>query len=309
MRTLTIAAVAAALLSAATAAHAAPTFTTIDNPADPTFNQLLGINNKGVISGYFGSGMAGHPNKAYTIAAPYTAGTYQDANVPGSVQTQATGINDAGDVTQFWSDTNTGTDANFGSIRIPDGAFFEYLSLNDPLVSGTPFVDQVLGVNKAKIAVGFYNAGGNAHGYAYNLASGALLPININNAVAVTATGINNVNTVSGFYLRTTGFTHAFLTPLNGGKPIDFKFGTAKVTQFFGVNDNGIAVGSFAGNDNIPHGLIYDQKNGKAVQLDMQGVTTGTVLNGLNNKNQIVGFYTDAAGNVHGMLVTGATIP
>ena len=32
-------------------------FTTIDNKRDLTFNQLLGINSAGVISGYFGSGM------------------------------------------------------------------------------------------------------------------------------------------------------------------------------------------------------------------------------------------------------------
>jgi hypothetical protein len=30
----------------------------------------------------------------------------------------------------------------------------------------------------------------------------------------------------------------------------------------------------------------------------------GTVVNGLNNRGQLVGFYTDAAGNTHGMIVT-----
>ena len=32
------------------------TYTTLDNLTDPTFNQLLGINNGGLIAGYFGSG-------------------------------------------------------------------------------------------------------------------------------------------------------------------------------------------------------------------------------------------------------------
>jgi hypothetical protein len=46
---------------AATASHHATaattyTFTTLDNQADPTFNQLLGINGNHVIAGYFGSG-------------------------------------------------------------------------------------------------------------------------------------------------------------------------------------------------------------------------------------------------------------
>src|SRR5690242_8617901 len=42
-------------------------FTTLDNPADPTFNQLLGFDNHGIIAGYFGSGAAGHPNKGYVL--------------------------------------------------------------------------------------------------------------------------------------------------------------------------------------------------------------------------------------------------
>src|SRR5579875_2812451 len=41
-------------------------FHTIDNQRDPTFNQLLGINNAGVIAGYYGSGQTVggtlHPN-------------------------------------------------------------------------------------------------------------------------------------------------------------------------------------------------------------------------------------------------------
>ena len=43
-----------------------------------------------------------------------------------------------------------------------------------------------------------------------------------------------------------------------------------------------------------------------ASKLDDPNGVGGTVLNGLNNNHQAVGFYTDAAGNVHGMLVTGA---
>jgi hypothetical protein len=45
-------------------------FTTLDDRTDPTFNQLLGINDLGVIAGYFGSGATGHPNKGYTLRPP-----------------------------------------------------------------------------------------------------------------------------------------------------------------------------------------------------------------------------------------------
>ena len=42
-------------------------FSKLNNSSDPTFNQLLGINNHGQIAGYFGSGAAGHPNKGYVL--------------------------------------------------------------------------------------------------------------------------------------------------------------------------------------------------------------------------------------------------
>jgi hypothetical protein len=72
-------------------------FQNIINTNDPTFNQELGINDAGVIAGYFGSGAAGHPNKGYTVVRPYnTQLDFINENFPGSVQTQVTGLNNLG---------------------------------------------------------------------------------------------------------------------------------------------------------------------------------------------------------------------
>ena len=63
-------------------------FQDIINTNDPTFNQELGINNSGVIAGYFGSGTQGHPNKGYTVVPPYINQlNFTNENFPGSVQT------------------------------------------------------------------------------------------------------------------------------------------------------------------------------------------------------------------------------
>src|SRR5208283_2364700 len=90
-------------------------FATDDNAKDLTFNQLLGINDQGVIAGYFGSGAQGHPNKGYVLLPPYGQGNYINENFPGSVQTQVTGLNNRGVTVGFWSNTNMGVgqDANF----------------------------------------------------------------------------------------------------------------------------------------------------------------------------------------------------
>ena len=75
---------ALALASSASASTLPPgySFTTLDNAHDPTFNQLLGINDEGTIAGYFGSGMPGHPNKGYVLLPPYGQGRLRQRELP-----------------------------------------------------------------------------------------------------------------------------------------------------------------------------------------------------------------------------------
>ena len=63
-------------------AGAASNFTTLNNQADPTFNQLLGINDQGVIAGYFGSGDTGHPNQGYTAQLTLRPGELRQRELP-----------------------------------------------------------------------------------------------------------------------------------------------------------------------------------------------------------------------------------
>ena len=48
--------------------------------------------------------------------------------------------------------------------------------------------------------------------------------------------------------------------------------------------------------------------SGKLTYIDDPDGAQGIVLNGINGKGEIVGFYTDGAGNVHGMLATGRAV-
>ena len=98
--------------------------------------------------------------------------------------------------------------------------------------------------------------------------------------------------------------TAAFLRPLSGGSAITFHVPNTTTTQFFGVNNSGIAVGSFTDANKITHGIYFNPVNGEWIEVNDPNGVNGTVLNGLNNKNQIVGFYTDAANNTHGLLAT-----
>ncbi len=293
-------------LAIALPATAAPAvtyhFKTLDNSNDLTFNQLLGINNHGVISGYYGSGAQGHKNKGYLLLPNYHQSDYRVENFPGSAQTQVTGLNDTGDTVGFFShtnDANPNNNANFGFWE--RGGHFHKVDY-PASSSATPPVDQLLGINDQGVAVGFYNdSSGNSHGYEYNVTTGKFSTVNLDNgATSVTATAINNHRTVAGFFTNSSG-TDAFLLTRNGQLTVISEPG-ASMTQAFGVNDHDEVVGAYMiGSDS--YGFTWTPGGGLVTVNDPHGVGS-TVINGVNNAGDLVGFYTDSHNRVDGLLAT-----
>jgi hypothetical protein len=283
-------------------------FVTAGSDHDRTFNQLLGINNEGVIAGYFGSGVKGHPNKGYEIVPPYAQGDIRGENFPHSVQTQVTGLNDKGVTVGFFSGENNKNNVNNNFGWYAAGGHFH--EVNFP--TGTPAkppVDQLLGVNNHDIAVGFFtNASGINRGYTYNIAKktfSRVLPPGANNSnlgASLTATAINDGGDVAGFYNVSSSTVDGFLR-LHNGDFIKFAVPGAAMTQAFGLNNFDTVVGTYTLANGDTFGFIYKLGHGiTATDIsDPNGVGT-TVLNGINNENDIVGFYTDGAGNVDGLL-------
>jgi hypothetical protein len=278
---------------------------TLNDRRDITFNQLLGINNEGVIAGYFGSGAAGHPNKGYVLSAPFAQRNFGNENFPGSVQTQVTGLNDRGVTVGFWSRQNTASmsNANFGFYSV-NGRF---ISVNFP--TGTPSsppVDQLLGVNNHNVAVGFFtNASGINRGYTYNINtrtfSRVLVPGTAGLGPSLTAAAINNHGDVAGFYNKTAAQVDAFLR-LSSGRFITLAFPGAAMTQAFGVNDFDQVVGTYTvgtGNNAVTHGFTW--LGGQFASVDIGGASA-TTINGVNDEGDLVGFYTDAKGNTDGFF-------
>lgn len=273
------------------------TFTTLDDQADPTFNQLLGVNNKGKIAGYFGIGNSpAHPNKGYLLVPPYGQGDYVNENFPGSTQTQVTAINTHGDTAGFWAN-NKNVDRGFIEWK---GVFTSYTDPKMPRSKTT----QILGINDFGIAVGFYNdAKGNSHGFTLNQATGRFTPVLVPGATSVTATGINDAGDVTGFS-TSAGQTTSFL--IKGGQLSGFTFPGGSNTQSLGVNNHDQMVGSYQDGAGVLHGFLLSDPltRAKWQSIDDPNGIGSTVVNGLNDKNQMVGFYTDAAGNFNGMLIT-----
>ncbi|MEY9892158.1 Cu/Zn superoxide dismutase [Catenulispora sp. MAP5-51] len=278
-------------------------FKTVDDTADPTFNQLLGINSQGVIAGYFGSGAAGHPNQGYTVHGD--ASSFAKEDFPGSVQTQVTGLNDRGVTVGFFSHANTANQVNDdeGWYAL-DGRFHQVVFPASSTAS--PPVEQLLGVNDSDIAVGFYNdAAGNSHGFRYDINRHTFHTVAVSGATSTTAAAIDARGDVAGFYTGANGNQSGFLLTASG-KLTPLNFPGATMTQALGVNDKGEVVGLYqtgSGDTAQTHGFTWTAKQAYLTVDDPSGAG-GTTVNGVNDAGTLVGFYVDAQGNTDGMLAT-----
>jgi len=275
-------------------------FSSVASPHDPTFTQLLGINDSGRIAGYDGSGqtVAGalHPNKGFTYEAPTT---FTMENYPNSVQTQVVGIDNQGDTGGFWIDAKG---VNHGFINV-NGTF-------TPVDNPRGGFNQILGLVRGRAVGTYQDAHMMFHAYLYTFdpnhpAGGQFVELPYANAQAAgTAAG----HKVVGFAADPSGATHGFLATFTPGRRGGLGVSTTTlnvptqgvtVTQAFGVNDAGEVVGSFNDATGATHGFIY--QNGSFQSIDVPGATATTV-NGLNNAGQVVGFYVASNGNTIGFV-------
>jgi hypothetical protein len=283
-------------------------FTTLDNQGDPTFNQLLGINQRGVIAGYFGSGAMGHPNQGYLLTAPYGQSSYRSENWPESVQTQVTGLNDRGVTVGFWSTQNTANMMNDNRAFVSEHGYFIDGDFPTSMPASPP-VDQLLGVNDHNVAVGFYNdANGNTHAYSFDINRNSFNEITPSGISNPTAAGINNHGDIAGFGTDMTndssnGQVVAYLLRRDGRVTVLSVPGSS-MTQALGINDNDEVVGVYqvgTGSNAVTHGFTWTPSGGFQAVDDPHGIGA-TTINGVNDNGDLVGFYTDAAGNTDGLL-------
>jgi hypothetical protein len=305
-----LATLGAAFMLLAPVALAGPyTFQTLDKNTDPTFNELLGINNAGLLVGFYGSGSALNPNKGYTLALPYAQANYTNENFPGSSQTQVTGLNNAGAGVNvgFWTDSAGDT---FGFVN-QSGTF---TTVSDP---AAPNANALLGVNDSNTAAGFYtDSSGNAHPYLYNIGAVSFTPINLPgsfNATSAVATNVNNSGVVSGYYTDTSGNVHGFIDNAGTFTSFDDPSGSGANTMFLGLNNNGQVVGSYIDAGGLTNGFVYNILGNSWLSLDDPSASAtaafgvnGTTIAGINDSGTVVGFYSDGT-NVNGFLAT--TVP
>jgi hypothetical protein len=317
-RCLLAAAVAAALPGVSGAAS--NDFAVLDNPGDANFNQLLGINDSRIIVGYFGDGTV-VANNGYLLVPRnhYSVENFVHL-APGDTasQTQAIGINNNSrdpKIVGFYTDAISGVTHGFIDSL---GA---QVAVDDPQGSApyvTAPVQNLLGVNDGNEAAGFWvDNNGLEHGFVVQF-NGALTefqftevpPSLFKGAVATQVSNINNEKELCGFWTDKNKISHGFFGKLGQHyTTFDAEINGVKAasTQAFGCNNNGDIVGQFTDQAGALHGFVYRER--KFHSFDAPGSSQvaefgvqGTLINGIDDLGDIVGFFSDGKSKVNGFV-------
>lgn len=265
-----------AVLFSVTSAFAQYNFQTV-NYAGDTFTQLLGINGSGDIAGYHGFAV----NQGFVYHM--STGTFDSENYPTSAMTQVIGINNEPPKTSGFFVTKGNKTEGFTDYK------GHFTAINFPK---TPF-NQLLSQNDHGQSAGYYStkADGTGPDHAYIVDEFGLVfeLFEIPNSVSAQATGINNSEQVCGFTIDSKNNMHGWLKAFGTYTQLDYPGATA--TQALGLNNSGLVVGSYVDSSNLTHGFVYNTSDSSWTSIDDPEGIGATIVNGVNDKGILVGFY------------------
>jgi uncharacterized membrane protein len=286
------------------------TFTNFDGPnsgnAAGAGTTINGIANSGATVGFSADNNGNFTNFVRNPDGIFTTLTSLNNGTAG----MANGINRAGDVVG---------QLNGNAVVLPHGGSPQTPAL--PQNAGST----AFGINDNGNILGQFTIDGAMPGFfVANSAGGNFVRIDAPTGPdTVNAQSVNNHGLGVGFYVGTDGQDHGFMANIsqahNGqltGTPIadppipnvpGEPGATFVFSQILGVNDNGIAVGYYGDSTTSQHGFFYNLNTGQYTFLDdpseqfNNGVEV-TQITGINNADDISGFYSDANGVFHGFL-------
>jgi hypothetical protein len=253
----------------------------------------LGINSSNVVVGqYFDSTGNSH---GFSRDA---SGTITEVAYPGALQTDCTGINDAGEIVGWYENANK---EYYGFTDI-NGTF----QTNDFVFSS--------GVSSTGSYVGYYYAPGTAncdgvtnttcYGYLATPQSDTLTLVQVENAESTDTFGINDSNLISGFYINSTGTVHGMILSGSTVTNIDDPKAQTGTTFCEGINSAGDTVGQYTNSANAASGFLYS--NGIYSDIFYPG-GVDTYAYGINDSGTITGIYIDTSNVQHGFVYNGST--
>ncbi|MCP1774742.1 HYR domain-containing protein [Bradyrhizobium japonicum] len=245
-----------------------------------------GINDSGQVVGHYPSFL--YNNGVYTTLRAETSD-------PSVSFTQANQINDLGQIVGYVSlvDADGFADGIEGFVY-NSGA---YTRIDDPSVlPDTSANTSANGINDFGQIVGnYYVYDPNLTYYAFLYSGGSFTHLNVPSATASSATDINNVGQIVGFYADAAGHSHGFLYSGGGFTTLDNPQGMDSVA--LGINNLGQIVGSYTDAGGVSHGWVYN--NGTYTNFDYFPDITPYDI---NDSGQIVGVYSDS--RLEGFIAT-----
>ncbi len=208
-------------------------------------------------------------------------------------QTQPQKISDRSDVVGIFLDSS-GTSRGFVMFR--SGTF------SNPIVdpADTTNSTQGRGINNSRIVCGDYLDADLVDFHGYFFTHGFYQNLDIFGATSTFNLGINNARDYCGSVIPTGGIQEAFLSI--GGTVTEFAVTDATATLAYQLNTTNQSCGYYVDADGVTtHGFWRDSDGTINAPIDPVG-STGTILFGNNDGNQMVGRYSDAAGATHGIL-------
>jgi hypothetical protein len=280
-------------------------FTNFDGPGNNAGGTTVNaINNNGAVVG-FSSDNAQTPT-LLTNFIRNPNGTFTTLNINNDPLANANGINSANQVVgtsndnAFLLDTKTNT-----------------FTVLPPANPGNTAAEVAFGINDKGTIVGQYTDNVTDTQPGFVDANGKFTILNpVANALVTNAQSVNDNGLVIGFYSTDGQHQHGFLYDTNTQKYTliaDPVVPNLFLTQFLGINDHDEAVGYYQTNDGSQHGLLYNVDTKTYTFLDDPNAAKSgfsiTQITGINNSNEITGFYIDSASGLQRGFVATAAVP
>jgi hypothetical protein len=167
----------------------------------------IGINDYGVISGFYGTSMG---DQAFRQFGPKET----DLDVTGAVGTAGTGTNDLLQTAGYFSTS----DENLTLATCCQSVVWDQTGHPTTFAVTGAISTIALGINNFGWVCGRYfdMVGGGEHGFVYNLNTGKLLTYDYPKATQTTFNGINDPGYIAGRYTDSAGTEHGFVAQIVG---------------------------------------------------------------------------------------------
>jgi len=208
-------------------------------------------------------------------------------------QTLPQKISDKGDVVGIFIDPSG---VSRGFVMFANGNF------SSPLVdpADTTNFTEGRGINNSRIVCGDYLDADLVNFHGFFFLRGIYQNFDLPNSTTTILLGINNAGDFAGSVIPTGGIQEAFLSI--GGTVTEFAVADATATLAYQLNATNQSCGYYIDSSGVTtHGFWRDSGGAINAPIDPVG-STSTILFGNNERNLMVGRYTDAAGATHGIL-------